>query len=85
MSNNYFDWVDEHTKDKGAFYCPAMDAQQAINMLTDYLLGDAWYIVDPVTTAQTNTIVVHDILERYSKQYKKEKKQWLKEHKKDRL
>ena len=35
-----------------------MDPQKAIDELTTHLLGDDWYIVDPVSTIQANEIIV---------------------------
>lgn len=40
--------------------------------IIDYLLGDNWYVVDPVTQEQVNEIALHEILSMYSKRYKKE-------------
>lgn len=40
--------------------------------IIDYLLGDNWYVVDPVNQEQVNEIALHEILSMYSKRYKKE-------------
>ena len=52
----------------------SISGQEALNILTKYLLGEDWYIVDPINQAQANTIIVDEILSKYSKKYKKEKK-----------
>ena len=46
--------------------------------IIDYLLGEDWYVVDPLGQTQINEIALHEILEKYSKRYKKEYKLYLK-------
>lgn len=46
---------------------PPMNAQTAINELSSYLLGDDWYIVDPVNAEQANAIIVYEIEKKYKK------------------
>ena len=43
-----------------------MDPQKAIHELKTHLLGDDWYIVDPVSTVQANEIIVEEIKSRYA-------------------
>ena len=40
--------------------------------IIDYLLGEDWYVVDPLGQTQINEIALHKILEKHSKQYRKE-------------
>lgn len=40
---------------------PPMDAQKALDELCRYILGDDWYIVSPIHTAQVNTEIVYEI------------------------
>lgn len=40
--------------------------------IIDYLLGEDWYVVDPLGQTQINEIALDRILEKYSKRYKKE-------------
>lgn len=54
------------------------DAQEAINILVDGLLGENWYIVDPLPNSQANTLIVDEILYRYNKNYRKEAKKYKK-------
>lgn len=42
-----------------------LEAQEAVNKLCDHLLGDDWYIVDPVCNIQANAIIVDEIISRY--------------------
>ena len=44
---------------------PSMDAQVAIHELCHYLLGDDYYIVDPVNNKEANAIIVYEIERRY--------------------
>jgi hypothetical protein len=57
---------------------PPLDAQKAIDFLTNYLLGEDWYVVNPVNTQQCNTQIVFEILEKYSPEFNKEMKRWSK-------
>ena len=41
--------------------------QKAINEICDHLLGDDWYVVDPLTTEQVNTIIVYEIEMKYKR------------------
>lgn len=40
--------------------------------IIDYLLGEDWYVVDPIGRQQVNEIALHEILEKYSRRYRKE-------------
>lgn len=42
-----------------------MDAQVAVNELKKYLLGEDWYIVDPINNLQANAIIVDEIESMY--------------------
>ena len=64
-----------------AFYgfCPApMEAQEALDILTSYLLGDDWYTAMSISTEQCNAIIVEQILDKYSKKWKKDWKNFEK-------
>ena len=39
-----------------------------------YLLGENWYVVDPLGQTQINEVALYDILQKYSKRYRKEKR-----------
>lgn len=43
-----------------------LTAEEALTILTSELLGDDYYIVDPVSGPQANVIIVQDILRRYA-------------------
>ena len=65
------EWLDENWE-KDNMFPPPLDPQTALNFLQNYLLGEDWYIVNPLSTSQVNCEVVHDILYKYSKKYRKE-------------
>ena len=44
-----------------------LSAQEAVNILCDYFLGEDWYTADPVGVEQVNTIAISEILFRYPK------------------
>ena len=49
-----------------------MEAQQALEILTSYLLGDNWYFAGSCNVEQGNAIVVEQILDKYSKKWRKD-------------
>ena len=59
------------TTDYGLLPAP-MEAQQALDILTSYLLGDDWYYAGSCNVEQCNTIVVEQILDKYSKKWRKD-------------
>lgn len=69
--NQYTFWLRYKAKDCGIMQ-PPLNAQLGIDFLKDYLLGEDWYVVNPVSAEQCNSEVVHEILMKYSKQYRKE-------------
>lgn len=44
-----------------------MSGQEAFNEVIDLILGDDYYIVDPITNAQANPIILKDIKNKYNK------------------
>ena len=73
----YQEWLDKNWK-KDNMFSPPMEAQTAVNFLTQYLLGEDWYSVNPISTEQINCEIVHEILYKYSKKYRKEYKKYRK-------
>ena len=71
-------WLENDSIDCGIM-SPPMEAEKALSFLTDYLLGENWYVVAPISPKQVNTNRVHEILWKYSKQYRKEWKQYIKQ------
>ena len=75
----FTEWLENDAEDCGIM-TPPMDAQLAVDMLTDYLLGEDWYSISGATSAkQINTEMVFAILMRHSKKFRKEWKKFRKE------
>ena len=72
------DWLDENWQGDNMFP-PPLDAQLAVQFLKDYLLGEDWYVVNPLGIEQINSEIVGVILSKYSKKYRKEVKQLKKQ------
>lgn len=70
-------WLEYKAKDCGLMQPPMKDAV-ALDFLRDYLLGEEWYIINPVNHEQGNTQLVHEILMKYSRQYREEYKKAIK-------
>lgn len=75
--NTFTYWLKNEAKDCGLMQ-PPLKAQKALGFLCDYLLGEDWYVVNPVSTEQCNTQIVYEILEKYSSEFNKEMKLWRK-------
>jgi hypothetical protein len=73
----FYDWLIKND-DPNNIFCPPMNGQVAVNMLMDYLLGEDYYVSDPVCTEQVNTEAVYDILLKYSPKFRKERKKFVK-------
>ena len=76
--NQFTYWLKHDAEDCGLMQ-PPLNAQKALGFLCDYLLGEDWYVINPVNTEQCNTQLVHEILLKYSKEYKKEYLRAIKE------
>lgn len=55
--------------------------KETVEFIKDYLLNENWYTVNPVNNEQVYTEILFDVLDRYSKKYKKEKRGILSERK----
>ena len=73
MRELFTKWLkEEFEKDKGNVLPPKLDDSHALLFLQNYLLGEDWYVVSPLSHEQVNCELVHDILYKYYKKYKKE-------------
>lgn len=77
MPKEFIEWLDKGNEKYG-LACPPMDAQTALNILKDYLLGEDWYDPMPESGDQVNTAIVLNILNKYSKEYRKDVKRFNK-------
>jgi hypothetical protein len=76
----YSEILEEKDKEGGGYgiFLPPITGQEAVNILTDYLLGEDWYTANPVSQDQVNAEIVADILWKYSSKYRKEVKSYNK-------
>lgn len=74
MTENKKKFIEILKDDSYGIYPAPIDAQLAIGVLCDYLLGEGWYIADPIGVKQVNTEIVDEILRAYSRQYRKDLK-----------
>lgn len=72
-NETFSEWLNNNW-DKDNIFPPPLSDRKAMKFLTDYLLGKDWYSVNPISQEQINTEIVHDILIKYSKEYRKETK-----------
>ncbi len=69
------EFMDEQYKnreDKDNIYGVGISDAGFRKFIIDYLLGEDWYVVDPIGQTQINEIALYEILEKYSKRYRKE-------------
>lgn len=64
----------KNRKDKGNIFGVGVSDAEFRRFIIDYLLGEKWYVVDPIGQTQINEIALYEILEKYSKRYRKEYK-----------
>ena len=84
---NIFEWLEEKNTSitESNILFPPMESQEAIDFLRHYLLGDNWQVLNLLPLSHINTEIVFAILQKYSKQYKKDKKRWEKQKIKKRI
>ena len=73
MSRLFTEWLtNELYKDSENMLPPKLSDKQALVFLREYLLGSDWCVIDPISQEQVNTMLVDNILYKYSKKYRKE-------------
>lgn len=71
--NKGFEPMKNNIEDLSCGFIPApMEAQEALDILTSYLLGDDWYIATSMSQKQCNATIAEEILDKYSKKWKKD-------------
>ncbi len=60
--------------DKDNIFGVGMSDAEFRKFAINYLLGEDWYVIDPLGQTQINEIALFEILEKYSKRFKREKK-----------
>ena len=58
-----------------------LSAQKALDILTTHLLGEGYYIVDPVNNLEGNAIIVDDIIGMYKGVTESPVNAWRRKHK----
>lgn len=71
------EWLENDSEDCGILSPPMTDSQ-AMEFLKNYLLGENWYTMNPISHDQVNTEIVFEILWKYSKDFRKEWKAYRK-------
>lgn len=64
----------EETADKGNMYGVGISDAEFRHFTMQYLLPDGWHVTDPLGQSQINEIAICEILEKHSKQFRKERK-----------
>lgn len=75
---NYSDFMTERYKnreDKDNMFGVGVSDAEFRQFVIDYLLGEGWYVTDPLGQFQINEIALNEILLQYSKRFRKELKQ----------
>lgn len=71
---DYFDAKYKNRKDKDNMFGVGISDEDFRRFIIDYLLGENWYVAEPLDQEQINEIALREILEEFSKRYKKENK-----------
>ena len=64
----------KNREDKDNIFGVGVSDAEFRTFIINYLLGEDWYVTDPLGQTQINEIALYEILEKYSKQYRKERK-----------
>ena len=62
----------KHRYDKDNIFGVGVSDAEFRAFIIDYLLGEDWYVVDPLGQKQINEIALYKILKKHSKRYRKE-------------
>ena len=74
-NNSYIDFIQEKEKnreDKDNIYCTGISDREFVNFAIKYLLGDNWYVSNPLGHEQINQVALEEILTNYSERFRKE-------------
>lgn len=62
----------KNREDKDNIFGVGVSDKEFRAFIINYLLGEDWCVVDPLGQTQVNEIALYEILEKYSKRYRKE-------------
>jgi hypothetical protein len=68
----FLDWLNNQDRALYGIFGPPLNAQLAVDILCEYLLGEDWYCINPQSSEQCNTKVVFEILYKHSKRFRQE-------------
>lgn len=74
---NITDYMKEkydNREDKGNIFGVGVSDAEFRKVIIDYLLGPDWHVIDPLGMDQINEEAMYQILEKYSKRFRKELK-----------
>ena len=74
-NNSYIDFINEKEskrKDKDNIYCVGITDREFVVFIIKYLLGEDWYVADTLGPDQINQVALEEILDKYSKDFRKE-------------
>ena len=63
----------DNREDKDNMFGVGITDREFVAYSIEYLLGRDWFVVDPLGRNLINEIALYEILERYSKRFRKEK------------
>lgn len=82
LYNSGFEAMKNNIEDSSYGFIPApMGAQEALDILVSYLLGDDFYVATSMNQQQFNACATEQILDKYSKKWKKDWKTYMKNDK----
>ena len=74
----FFDEKYKNREDKDNIFGVGMSDHEFEQYIIQYLLGEDWYVVDPIGHTQVLEIALIEILRKYSRKYRKEEKLYYK-------
>ena len=74
----YMEKLNNEREDKDNIFPTPISDRIALDILEEYLLDGEIIIAAPISNLQANSIIVHEILYRHSRKYRKEYKRYIK-------
>ncbi len=71
--SEFFNEKYANKEDKDNIYGVGMSDAEFRHFIIEYLLPEDWYVSDPIGQSQINEIAIYEILNRFSKKFRKEK------------
>lgn len=71
--SEFFNEKYANREDKDNIYGVGMSDAEFRRFIIEYLLPEDWYVSDPIGQSQINEIAIYEILNRFSKKFRKEK------------